>query len=905
MKIKITSLFLLYFIFTVSVFAQKESSIWFFGENAGLDFNTNPPTPIVGEMETLEGCTSICTPEGDLLFYSDGIDVWNKNHESMFPIDTPIEDKLGGENSSTSSGMVVPYPNDDTKYFIFTVHTDDTDFEEISTGLKYSTIDMTLNAGLGGVVESEKNIQLLNKCSEKLTATKTSDGTGFWLLTHYENKFYAYKVTSSGVNETPITSEVGPDIELILAPLDNTTINYDDVAVTNMRGYMKFNLQGTKLISAFYSNNKIEDFPALSNDYNNINPPRIAAEIKKGLLYLFDFDKETGIVSNPLSLLSDDDQGSPYGVEFSPNGNYAYAQIDYYTEFENNNGEAVSFYSELGVISQFDLNANDIPASKINIYEKTYNDDLSLQTFERRSRGSLQIAIDGKIYHTTVTDSYKNLSFIEFPNEPGLAANYIEEGLALNSSVKTRWGLPVFIQSIFEPTIKAQFFCLGDETHFYIDNEDVDSVVWNFGDPDSGTNNISTDLETTHIYSDTGTFTVTAEVGIGIQNFSVSIEVTILDSPILDDLPNLESCRNNEDVAVFDFSEVSDFILNSNEQITNIQYYTSLEDLENQENEIENIDNYTTSENQTIYVFVENVSLCNSTGTFELIIIENDFSPDIEDLFVCKPLDDLAKFDLEVVYNQILETFTSETVIISFYETENDLENDENQIQITDNYSIEENSKTIYVKILKGEEQCKDTTSFTLNVYAKIILPKDNIEQCETSYQISEFDLEAFKNSYLEEVDNENIELTFYTSEEDLLNNLNPINLSEVYINESNPEILYIKIFNSETNCETKTTLELIVKECEIPDIEVPNSFNSNSSEGFEIEDLKNYFPDFKLYIYNRYGTLVYEGDKNTENWDGTAKNSDAPLPSGTYYYVLELNRNNMEPRNGWIFLSK
>ena len=62
--------------FTSTVRAQGEANIWYFGNNAGLDFNTNPPTPLTnGALNTSEGCASVADKNGALVFYTDGITV--------------------------------------------------------------------------------------------------------------------------------------------------------------------------------------------------------------------------------------------------------------------------------------------------------------------------------------------------------------------------------------------------------------------------------------------------------------------------------------------------------------------------------------------------------------------------------------------------------------------------------------------------------------------------------------------------------------------------------------------------------------------------------------------------------------------------------------------------------------
>ena len=64
--------------------AQNESNIWYFGENAGLNFNSGIPVALIdGQLVRQEGCASISDNNGDLLFYTDGSLVYNKNHLVM------------------------------------------------------------------------------------------------------------------------------------------------------------------------------------------------------------------------------------------------------------------------------------------------------------------------------------------------------------------------------------------------------------------------------------------------------------------------------------------------------------------------------------------------------------------------------------------------------------------------------------------------------------------------------------------------------------------------------------------------------------------------------------------------------------------------------------------------------
>src|SRR6266487_6065397 len=99
-----------------SLSAQKEGYIWYFGYNAGLDFNYGSPPKVLtdGQVHAYEGCATISTKFGKLLFYTDGITVWDRTHQAM-----PNGKGLLGNNSSTQSGIIVPYPGNANLYFLF------------------------------------------------------------------------------------------------------------------------------------------------------------------------------------------------------------------------------------------------------------------------------------------------------------------------------------------------------------------------------------------------------------------------------------------------------------------------------------------------------------------------------------------------------------------------------------------------------------------------------------------------------------------------------------------------------------------------------------------------------------------------------------------------------------------
>lgn len=262
---------LLIVLLNINSFAQKEANIWYFGYHAGLDFNTNPPSVLTnGMMQQIEGCSSVSDASGQLLFYTDGVTVWNKNHNVMVN-----GTGLYGNTSSTNSGLIFPFPGNQNMYYIFT-----TDYDYGSNGLRYSTVDISMNGGLGQVIQ--KNIMLLSSSAEKLAAVKHANEHDIWLIAHekHNNNFVAYLITDLGIG-SPIYSAVGSTL-------------------VGSQGQLKVSKCANKIAQADYVANLVE---------------------------VYDFNKISGTVSNPHSFNYSD---HTYGVEFSPNEKYLYASVSYW-----------------------------------------------------------------------------------------------------------------------------------------------------------------------------------------------------------------------------------------------------------------------------------------------------------------------------------------------------------------------------------------------------------------------------------------------------------------------------------------------------------------------------------------------------------------------------------------------
>ena len=682
------------FIFTTSVFAQKEAAIWYFGNNAGLDFNSGSPIALTnGKLNTAEGCTTISDKNGNLLFYTDGSIVYDKSHQVM-----PNGYSLLGHNSSTQSAIIVPHPSNLNLYYIFTVdqpnpkNVDDNllnNEDPPNNGLNYSLVDLRLNNGLGDISVKEKNIHLITynpgdiedvkfKCSEKITAVQHDDGISFWVITHFKNTFYSFKISTSGVDKKPIQTTTS---------LNVPTGGY----ISNAIGYLKTSPNGKKIAMA---NSSLKATDELG--------PKGEIRRNTGNVWLFDFDSATGKISNGFSILSGI---NPYGVEFSAKSRKLYVTTNLFSN------DDVSLGS---LLIQFDLKNTNIIGSKTIINSST------------NVAGALQLALDEKIYrsgYASGNDSSDKLSVINNPELDGSNCNYLQKEIDLGGK-KAKLGLPPFITSLFLYAFSYEFNCLGDATHFYSNSvEKIDSVVWNFGDGFT-----STGIDAYHSYAQAGDYKVTLIKTVnGEEREPLEKTITIYEVPkILSSSYKLTQCDTQDSIptdglALFNLSLANEQI-SLGEKDFEVHYYHSIADAENDLTNIHSIPiNYRNSvPDELVYAKVSQLnSSCYSIGS---VILHANINILLlpESLYECDLGDGKASFDLERKKDLIItELNLPLDVSLSFYSTEEDAFMGINELK----ESFFSDSKTVFLRA-ENDEGCYGTGNFEIIVEAS---PKINI----------------------------------------------------------------------------------------------------------------------------------------------------------------------------------
>lgn len=825
---KKTFLFLILLLCSFFTYSQQEASYWYFGQNAGLRFNAGAGTVEVvadGQINTLEGCTSISDTSGNLLFYSDGITVWNANHLPMANGNVALGTGLKGDDSSTSSGLIVPKPQDPNLYYIFTVdepHHENSSAvpggfanDGVNDGLMYSLVDITLDSGLGDVDPIEKNIPLITydttdplqteyKCSEKITAVKADDCSSFWVISHFIDKFYAFKVTETGVDTNPVISTVGPTVPIA---------GYR----RNALGYLKASPDGSRLAVAHFG--------------FSTGTGQDAA----GGVYLFDFDNDTGLVSNAIELYGPENNDSPYGVEFSAENRKVYASV--------NNGPQGNGASR---ILQWDLEVADIPASQQLVH--------SSSAF---NAGALQLGIDRRIYRAQV--SFANLStsgrylgVINNPEANGTEANYDETGVLLdingNFQNLTRIGLPPFIQSLFNSQIDIiqngistteLKLCTGDS--YTLLAEDIPGADYSWSK-----DGLPLPETSFQLFVDTPGF---YEVFIEQNNGECPIEgeavVGIFDIPTATQPSNIIVCDSIE-TSIFDFTLQDSQILDlQNPDEYAVRYFTTQEDADNSENEI--IGDFTNTENpQTIYARIDNNNNpnCYATTSFNVEVFITPVVSELEDVTVCdtdfngNSMDGFTTLNLSDFYSSILGTQDPSLYSITFHPTQQDA--DDNSNALPNNYTnTSVNSEEIFVRIENNANtDCYSTDAFILTVNNAPEAVDTTILQCDEDgipEGFTTFDL----NQVFDDITNNasNRTINFYVSLNDLENNEDEIN-PDAFDNYFNPQIIYALVTDTTTGCTNIAEITLQASSTASNDTFLESCDNDGIEDGFVNFDL-------------------------------------------------------------------
>ncbi|MDJ0368011.1 T9SS type A sorting domain-containing protein [Hymenobacter sp. H14-R3] len=336
-----------------SAWAQHEADTWYFGDRTGFSFRGGAAQPLLdGQLRTGAACAVASDgATGQLLFYTNAEQVWNREHRLM-----PGGSGLQGSQLVTQGALIVPVPGSATKYYLFTLLQQSQPGPFSLVGgrcqLVCSLVDMQLGGGLGDLEATSKNVPLAQGLTQKLTAIRHTNGRDYWVVVHQWGSaaFLVYPITAQGVG-TPRRQLIGPTHPAQLA---------DTLQIRGTDGQLQASPDGRKLACAV--SDGIQPFS------------------------VFDFDAAQGTLSAYANLGALRDG---YGVSFSPDNTKLYVQ----------NFSRAAQGTGYNVISQYDMSAGDpaaIAASGSSLIVDNPATNIRIQ--QGGSYYTLQNGPDGHLY---------------------------------------------------------------------------------------------------------------------------------------------------------------------------------------------------------------------------------------------------------------------------------------------------------------------------------------------------------------------------------------------------------------------------------------------------------------------------------------------------------------------------
>jgi gliding motility-associated-like protein len=303
---------------------------------------------------------------------------------------------------------------------------------------------------------------------------------------------------------------------------------------------------------------------------------------------------------------------------------------------------------------------------------------------------------------------------------------------------------------------------------------------------------------------------------------------------------------------------------------------------------------------------VDEINEDNNSALQSILLPTSPIVPMLTALELC---DNVEAIEFDLTLQESL--FTETPLTFTYYETLQDASNDTNHItdptsHVSANYPTE-----IFIRATNSSTLCTSIGNFELRILESPEANQaTNLEAC----RLDETDSATFDLTVNESTINPaaNIIFSYYETANADGTFQDQITNPTDFTNSFNPQIIYVTTENT-NGCVASTSFSVSVDDCEIY---IPNGFSPNDdgkNDVFNILNLEAH-PNHTIHIYNRYGTLIFEGNRNTPRWNGYANRGNPKnkkLPTGTYFYVLYLNDENTlaaplvleQTYTGWVYL--
>lgn len=419
------------------VSAQKlEGSNWLFGDSIGLAFNQGqvPIQTNLNKSKSDRGPACISDAFGNLLFYTDGDDIYNKKGQIM----PNGENISAGGRGTAKSSIITKVPGAQYRYWVIIAGGIDLFVSE----LRYTEVDIRLNDGFGGIVAGKKNLLIQTEVFMGIALADHANGVDKWLILNKGRKHINFIVPPSNTYEFYLVSNSGISFVKSQKVLDPFGIAYEDQAPN-----FKVSPNSENLVVAATHN-----------------------EVK-----LFKIAKDTGGFSRMVVAGYSLDLCLA-GLAFSPNSKYLYVsgvKQPYrpfnYSLYQINLDTAMVQYTN----SPPGIEYPRIAITPPNVYG--YDGRFCIYT-------DLQLGPNGKIYIIPYKGA-KFLGSIECPDVRGSGCGFRDSAIWLGGR-KTGSMFPVLNQTLFVNAGKLQAqaardtICLGDSVEILAYGAGAERFQW-------------------------------------------------------------------------------------------------------------------------------------------------------------------------------------------------------------------------------------------------------------------------------------------------------------------------------------------------------------------------------------------------------------------------------------------
>lgn len=430
----------------------------------------------------------------------------------------------------------------------------------------------------------------------------------------------------------------------------------------------------------------------------------------------------------------------------------------------------------------------------------------------------------------------------------------------------------------------------------------------------------------TFVVDDTGNGTgIVVETNETNNGFTLPFSLWV--SPVLAQPQDIEGCEtfNGSGIGEFDFSAYAESLkINPTDVVT---FHTSQQNAEDGVNAINPVD-YNAPDTTEVFVRLTDSNGCYDTASF-LLVIKDCYFPDatvvIDDVYkqcnsrILHIHYTVSNFDgTDVLPANTPVSIYADGILMAVTQTINDIAIGESEtgfrevtvpIGVPLDFELSiiaddtGNGTGIVIELDETNNGFTKTENLPLS---PVLLQPADIEECDKGLGRATFDFSAYANS-LKNYPDETV--TFYTSQPNADQDLDRIYDTANYKISESPTRIYVRLDNG--TCHTTASFLLHTKKCKPTTFNYLTPNNDGVNDEFYVDGLRNIFLNFKMSIYNRWGTLLWTGNHSQADWNGIADvnkvgSEGTVVPVGTYYFVLELNDPDFpESIVGWVYVAR